>query len=187
MANFIEELFYGNIDPQARGYHKDHHSVKVLHNMNEIEALKIVCTRPGDLTREALKSLRLELDRHSFNERQLNTAWHDMTNQDITANIISFIRQQALGSALISHESRVKHAFARLKQEHTFNAIQISWLNRIEKTMLEEAVLDETTFEMGAYKTNGGFAMIDRRFGGQLKEYIRAINTYIYDDGGSVA
>lgn len=53
--------------------------------------------------------------------------------------------------------------------------------------MLEEAVLDETTFEMGAYKTNGGFAMIDRRFGGQLKEYIRAINTYIYDDGGQVA
>lgn len=38
----------------------------IMHNMNEIEALKIVCTRPGDLTREALKSLRLELDRHDF-------------------------------------------------------------------------------------------------------------------------
>lgn len=159
----------------------------IMHNMNEIEALKIVCTRPGDLTREVLKSLRLELDRHDFNEIQLNTAWHDMTNQDITANIISFIRQQALGSVLISHENRVKHAFARLKQEHSFNAVQISWLSRIEKTMLEDAVLDETTFEMGAYKTHGGFAMIDRRFGGQLKEYIRVINTYIYDDGGQVA
>ena len=65
--------------------------------------------------------------------------------------------------------------------------MQISWLSRIEKTMLEDAVLDETTFEMGAYKTHGGFAMIDRRFGGQLKEYIRVINTYIYDDGGQVA
>ena len=37
MASFIEELYYGNIDPQARGYHKDHRAVKVLHNMNEIE------------------------------------------------------------------------------------------------------------------------------------------------------
>lgn len=38
MANFIEELFYGNIDPQARGYRKDHRVVKVSNSINEIEA-----------------------------------------------------------------------------------------------------------------------------------------------------
>ena len=37
MANFIEELFYGNIDPQSRGYRKDHHVIKVSDNMNDIE------------------------------------------------------------------------------------------------------------------------------------------------------
>ena len=37
MANFIEELFYGNIDPQARGYRKDHRVIKVSDNMNDIE------------------------------------------------------------------------------------------------------------------------------------------------------
>lgn len=37
MANFIEELFYGNIDPQARGYHKDHRIVKVSDNITNIE------------------------------------------------------------------------------------------------------------------------------------------------------
>ena len=37
MKNFIEELFYGNIDPQARGYHKGHRIIKVSDNINDIE------------------------------------------------------------------------------------------------------------------------------------------------------
>lgn len=37
MAGFIEELFYGKIDPQARGCRKDRRSGKVLGHMNEIE------------------------------------------------------------------------------------------------------------------------------------------------------
>lgn len=37
MKNFIEELFYGNIDPQARGYRKGHRIVKVSDSINDIE------------------------------------------------------------------------------------------------------------------------------------------------------
>lgn len=159
----------------------------INNNINEIAALKTVCTKPAELTREALKSLRLELDRNEFTEKQLNTAWNQMTNQDITADIIAFIRQQALGTTLISHETRVKNAFARLKQEHKFNNTELQWLARIEKTMLEELVLDKQIFEMGAYKNQGGFAMIDRRFGGKLNEIITEINQYLYDDGGITA
>lgn len=159
----------------------------INNNINEISALKTVCTKPAELTREALKSLRLELDRHEFTEKQLNTAWNQMTNQDITADIIAFIRQQALGTTLISHETRVKNAFARLKQEHKFNNTELQWLARIEKTMLEELVLDKQIFEMGAYKIAGGFTIIDRRFGGKLNEIITEINQYLYDDGGITA
>ena len=115
-------------------------------NLNEIAALKTVCTKPAELTRESLKGLKLELDRHDFTEKQLNTAWNEMTNQDIVADIIAFIRQQALGSALISHETRVRNAFAKLKQNHSFNKMQLDWLARIEKVMLEESVLDDHIF-----------------------------------------
>lgn len=73
----------------------------ITNNINDIAALKTVCTKPSELTRESLKSLRLELDRHDFTEKQLNSAWNEMTNQDIVADIIAFIRQQALGSALL--------------------------------------------------------------------------------------
>lgn len=159
----------------------------VTENVDTIAALKTACTRPSELTRESLKSLRLELDRHNFTEKQLNSAWKEMTNQDIVADIIAFIRQQALGSPLISHETRVKSAFAKLKQNHSFNAMQLDWLKRIEKVMLEETVLDEQIFETGAFKNYGGFMNIDRRFGGKLKEIISELNGYLYDDGGIVA
>lgn len=159
----------------------------INNNINAIAALRTVCTRPSELTRDALKSLKLELDRHDFTEKQLNSAWNEMTNQDIVADIIAFIRQQALGSTLISHEQRVKHAFAKLRVNHDFNKTQLDWLKRIEKVLLEESVLDEQIFEVGAFKNAGGFTIIDRRFGGKLREIMTELNEYLYDDGGSVA
>ncbi len=156
-------------------------------NINTIAALKTVCTKPSELTRESLKGLKLELDRHDFTENQLNTAWKEMTNQDIVADIIAFIRQQALGSNLISHETRVKNAFAKLRLNHSFNKTQLDWLSRIEKVMLEETVLDKQIFEIGAFKNAGGFTIIDRRFGGKLNEIIVELNKYLYEDGGNVA
>ena len=159
----------------------------INNNMNAIAALRTVCTRPSELTRDALKSLKLELDRHDFTEKQLNSAWNEMTNQDIVADIIAFIRQQALGSTLVGHEQRVKHAFAKLKMNHEFNKTQLDWLKRIEKVLLEESVLDEQIFEVGAFKNVGGFTIIDRRFGGKLRDIMTELNEYLYDDGGSVA
>lgn len=37
MPNFIEELFFGNLDPQRRGYTKDSRIVKTSNSINELE------------------------------------------------------------------------------------------------------------------------------------------------------
>ena len=37
MTNFLEELYFGNLDPQARGYRKGNHIWKVSENINELE------------------------------------------------------------------------------------------------------------------------------------------------------
>lgn len=151
-------------------------------HVNDIEALKILVTRPSDLTKSALKSLRLELDRHNFNEKHLNGAWKAITNQEITADIIAFIRHYAINSQLISHEERIGNAFERLVREHDFNSEQLKWLNRIKETMLKEPVLDEGIFNDGAFKNYGGFRNIDRFFNGRLKDIIQELNKYFYDD-----
>ncbi|MCL2187047.1 MAG: type I restriction-modification system endonuclease, partial [Treponema sp.] len=70
----------------------------IKNKRNEIKALEVVCTRPRELTRESLKSLKMELDKHCFTDKMLNTAWKELKNEDIGADIISFIRRYALGS-----------------------------------------------------------------------------------------
>ena len=67
------------------------------------------------------------------------------------------------------------------------NSYMLDWLKRIEKVLLEESVLDEQIFEVGAFKNAGGFTIIDRRFGGKLREIITELNDYLYEDGGIVA
>ena len=37
MTNFLEELYYGNVDPQARGYRKGSYNLKVSKDINELE------------------------------------------------------------------------------------------------------------------------------------------------------
>lgn len=159
----------------------------INNNINTIAALKVVCTRPRELTRDSLKSLKLELDRHHFTEQQLNTAWREWKNEEIAADIISYIRQCALGSALISHEERIKRAVDKLRKSHSFSKMELDWLAKIEKTLLQESVIDKSVFDMGIYKTNGGFARINKIFAGKLEDYLQELNDYLYDDGGKTA
>jgi type I restriction enzyme R subunit len=153
-------------------------------NINTIAALTIVCTRPRELTRESLKSLKLELDRNNFTEQRLNTAWQESKNEDIAADIISYIRRCALGSPLISTEERIRRAVDKLRRNHIFTKMELDWLGRIEKTLLSETIIDRETFDAGSFKTQGGFNRANKVFGGKLESYIDELNGYLYDDGG---
>lgn len=157
-------------------------------NLNEVAALNIVCTRPKELTRESLKSLRLTLDREGFTTQQLNTAISQMTNEEITADIISLIRRYAIGSALISHEARIRKAVDKLKKAHRFSMQELNWISRMEKYLMEESVLNVAVFdEDGRFKAQGGFNKINKVFGNQLESIVLELNEYLYDDGGRTA
>lgn len=157
-------------------------------NLNEIAALNIVCTRPKELTRESLKSLRLTLDREGFTARRLNTAISQMTNEEIAADMISLIRRYAIGSALISHEARIRRAISKLKKAHSFSKQELNWIARMEKYLMEESVLNISVFdEDGRFKAQGGFSKINKVFGNQLESIVLELNEYLYDDGGETA
>ncbi len=161
----------------------DSFSRYIKDNLNKIPALEIVCTRPKELTRQALKELKLELDLQGYNEVALNTAWRSLKNEEIAADIIGFIRQQALGSALLSHEERVKNALAKVRRLRDWNKIQLGWLERIEKQLLLESVVDREAFNSGAFKSHGGFAKLDKIFAGELETVLEQINEHLYEVG----
>ncbi|MBW4828925.1 MAG: type I restriction-modification system endonuclease [Clostridiaceae bacterium] len=154
-------------------------------NINKISALQIVCQRPQELTRTELKSLLEELYKHGFSEIKLNIAYNQMTDADITADIIGFIRQQAIGSALIDHEERIKNAMKKVKGLQKWTKVQLQWLERIEKQLLKESIIDKESFDIGAFRTNGGFDRINKHFGGKLEELIKIINENLYDERGT--
>ncbi len=157
-------------------------------NLNKIDALNIVCTRPKELTRESLKSLRLTLEREGFTTRQLNTAVSQMTSEEIVADMISLIRRYAIGSTLISHEARIRRAIDRLRQAHKFSRQELNWIARMEKYLMEESVLNVTVFdEDGRFQAQGGFMKINKVFGNKLESVILELNEYLYDDGGKTA
>ena len=157
-------------------------------NMDKVETLTMVCTRPRELTRKSLKDLRLALDRAGFTSQQLNTALKEMTNEEIAADIITLIRRYAIGANLISHEERIKGAMARLKKAHSFTKQELSWLTRIEKFLLNESVLTVAAFDEEAqFKSQGGFARLNKVFGNQLANIVAELNEYLYDDGGNAA
>ena len=154
----------------------------VEENRNLIPALEAVCTRPQELTKESLRQLRAILDKEGYNEEYLKTAWKDLKHEEIAADIIAFVRQQALGSPLESNEERVKRAVAKIKREYYLTKPQENWLNRIEKVMLKEVVIDKDTFDTGSFKTQGGgFARINTIFNGNLEEIINKLKTYMFD------
>ncbi|MCI5620675.1 MAG: type I restriction-modification system endonuclease [Lachnospiraceae bacterium] len=151
-------------------------------HLNEIAALRIVATRPQDLTRQSLKELKLILDRNNFSETMLKTAWKDMTNEDIAADIISFIRQRSIGDVLISKDDRIHNAVAKVKKAHPeLTKVQIGWLDRIESQLLKETILNRETFESAAFVNKGGYNVVNKAFGNKLDEFIAEINDAMYE------
>lgn len=153
----------------------------VNENKDRIEAIRIACTRPSDMTRAQLKALKLALDKENFTASSLNEATSAVTNEHIVADIIAHVRRAVLKTPLFNHEDRVKAAFTRLTAAHHFNKMQLDLLEKIKVYMLHESILNTETFEAPAFKMDGGFVRFNKKFGGQLVEIIREINTYIYE------
>ena len=178
---------YGTKQARPEDY-LDAFSQYVTTNMNTIAALKIICTRPRDLTRSSLKELKLALDREGFTTQQLNTAIKELTNEEMAADIISLIRRYSIGSALISHEARIRRAVDKLKKAHKFTQQELGWISRMEKYLLEESVLNVGVFdEDSRFKSKGGFAKINKAFANKLESIVLELNEYLYDDGGRTA
>lgn len=185
---FIEERRgYGNKDARPEDY-IDAFSSYIQNNINEIAALKIICTNPRELTRDSLKSLMLTLDREGYTTQQLNTAISQLTNEEMAADIISLIRRYAIGSVLIGHEARIRKAVDRLRKAHSFTMQEQNWIKRMEDYLLNESVLNITVFdEDSRFKSQGGFAKINKIFSDKLESVVLELNEYLYDDGGRTA
>ncbi|BDI19042.1 hypothetical protein ANSO36C_48440 [Nostoc cf. commune SO-36] len=154
----------------------------LLENMNKIPALIVVTQRPRELTRAQLKELRMQLDAAGYSQTSLQTAWRETTNEDIAASIIGFIRQAALGDALIAYSERVERAMKKILASQPWNTPQRKWLERIGKQLKAEIIVDCEAFDKGEFKTQGGgFERLNKVFGGELENIVIKIHESLWD------
>lgn len=170
---------YGNTEKPED--YLDEFAKFVNENKDTIEAIRIACTKPSDMTRAQLKELKLTLDKENFTESNLNQAVSTVKNEHIAADIIAHVRRAVLNTPILNHDERVKMAFEKLVAANHFNKMQLDLLEKIKTYMLHESLLNVETFEAPAFKMEGGFARFDKKFSGHLMEIIRQINTYIYE------
>lgn len=159
-----------SVEEVARGYGKGQEPEDYLEsfanylrtNRNKIAALDIVCARPADLTLADLRSISKTLDSNGYNSIKLNTAVTQVTKEDCAADIISLVRRYAIGSPLVSHEERIHNAVKKLCKAHDFTAGENKWIERIEKYLINESVLNVETFdEYLAWRNQGGFNKVN--------------------------
>lgn len=140
-------------------------------HVNEIPALLVVTQRPRELTRAQLRELRLALDGAGYTEAALKSAFRDVTNQDIAAGIIGYVRRQALGDPLVPYAERVSKAVDRILARQPWTDVQRKWLKRIGQQLEKELVMDRDAFDREQFREQGGgFDRLNRVFDGKLLE-----------------
>lgn len=161
---------------------------------NELPALITVLTRPRDLTRKQLKELVLALDQAGFTEMRLATAWRELSNQDIAARIIGYIRQAAMGDALVPYAERVDHALQNLLAKplagKPWTQPQRDWLKRIAAQTKANLLVDRDALDdpdLIFKRDGGGFARLDKLFNGQLQPVLEAFNDALWADDQKTA
>lgn len=152
-------------------------------NLNQIPALLLVTQRPRDLTRKQLKELKFELDKAGYSETTLTAAWRQMTNQDIVASIIGFIRNKALGSPLIAYEERVDRALKKILASRSWTNPQRKWLENICKQIKTQTIVDRDSFDTGIFKIEaGGYDRLNKVLEGQLDQVLADIYDALWQD-----
>lgn len=151
--------------------------------LNQSAALGVVVNRPKDLTREQLREVRLLLDQYGFSEASLKSAWRSQTNQEIAASIIGYIRQAAIGEALLSFDQRVTQAMQKIYALNPWTPVQRKWLERLAKQLVHEVIIDPQQVN-DAFRNDGGLKGLDRNLGGNLDRVLESLNDNLWSAVG---
>lgn len=186
-SQFISE-HYDEVTEITRGYgnaskpedYIENFTKFITENRNQINAINIILTKPQELDRKSLKELRMILDQHGYSEEYLNSAWKSMNNVNIAADIIAYIRTLSMGTTLVTPEQRITNAISIIRQKRNWTKIQEKWIDRFEKQLLAEKILQKQDLDVKPFVNDGGFNRLNKIFNLELEELIKELNDNLY-------
>ncbi|WP_263848948.1 type I restriction-modification system endonuclease [Limosilactobacillus equigenerosi] len=157
----------------------------VQHAVNEKVGIYVTAkSRPRDLKLQDLQEIERVLVFKGFNETDLQKAWKQEHHQNTAANIISFIRQAALGTPLQDEDELISRAMKKVYNLADWNDKQKKWLRRIESQLRENNVLGPTAKmafnDNDIFREKGGYNRINKDLDGKADEIINLINDVMF-------
>jgi type I restriction enzyme R subunit len=135
------------------------------------------------LTRKQLRALAMDLEKAGFSETNITIAWRDMTNQEIAAHIVGFIRHIATGDALVPYEQRVDWALNQMLAAKQWTNPQREWLKKIAAQTKANVIVDREALDdpdLIFQREGGGFTRLDKMFEGQLANTLDSFNELLW-------
>ncbi len=151
----------------------------VRNNPEHIDAIDILLNKPKDFHTDELKALREKLATKpdalldKFNERNLRRAY----NKEL-ADIVSMIRHAAKNDELLTVETRIDRALAKVKAKHHFTEAQEKWLEHIRHHLIVNLLIEKDDIDTLPIFTRQGmsYTQLNRVFDGKLDELLKEIN-----------
>jgi type I restriction enzyme R subunit len=109
-----------------------------------------------------------------------------MTNQEIAAHIVGFIRHIATGDPLVAYEQRVEWAYQQMLTARPWTKPQRDWLTKIAAQTRANVIVDREALDdpdLIFRRDGGGFARLDKMFDGQLADTLETFNGLIWQRG----
>nr|MDQ3624168.1 restriction endonuclease subunit R [Verrucomicrobiota bacterium] len=152
-------------------------SAFVRNKAHEIEALRILISKPEGWNPDALVTLRRQLNENGFDEKTLRRA-HERVHRKALADLISMIKHAAREvEPLLTAAERVAAALAEIRAFHTFTPEQSQWFDHIGRHLVENLCIDtEDLNTQPVFTKHGGLARARRVFGDQLPLLIERLN-----------
>jgi type I restriction enzyme R subunit len=149
-----------------------------------LPALAAVLARPASLTRKQLRELAAALDAAGYSETNLTVAWRAVTNQEIAAHIVGYIRKAARADeALLPFDQRVDRALNSILAGGTWSTPQRQWLQRIAAQTKANGIVDREALDAPDQifrREGGGYERLNRLFDGQLPVVLARFNETIW-------
>jgi type I restriction enzyme R subunit len=101
----------------------------------------------------------------------------------MAASIMDYIRQAALGDALVPYEQRVEKALQRILASRSWTTPQRQWLQRIANQTKAITIVDREALDDDALifrREGGGWQRLDRMFAGELDGVLREFKREVW-------
>lgn len=151
----------------------------VHENADQVEALRILLSRPQGWGTQALRELRETLTQapEHFTWENLERAFR-VTKHKALVDIISMVKNAAIDtSPLYTAEERVNQAVDRVIAGRQLNEEQAKWMEYIRQALVANLSIDRDDFDaVPVLSSRGGWGKADRVFDRQLEELLAELN-----------